>query len=213
VVRLGVATGCWGAIFVAIALAHRAGLTQGLDHATNVLLGSIDNSTLDAIGQADDGLARVIPTFAVAGLMSFVLAWKGRRWAWIVPLFIAFTGIVEFLAKLGLGRGLHLAEILAAAREFIGFRYHTGASFPSGHVARTVFLATAALPHFSLWVALPLVSFAALTFAARLYTEAHSLSDVLGGAALGMGAAFAGLWLRAILSSRSASRSNVAKKG
>jgi len=202
-----------GAIYLIIALAHRAGLTQGLDQATNTLFGSIDSSALDTIGQADDDVARVIPTFAVAALMSLVLVWKGPRWAWIVPLFIAFTGIVEFLAKLGLGRGLHLGEILAAAREFIGFRYRTGASFPSGHVARTVFLATAALPYFSPWATLPLVLFAALTFAARLYTEAHSLSDVLGGAALGVGAALAGLWLQAALSARSASRSDVVTKG
>ena len=197
---------CWGAIFLVIALAYRAGMTRDLDHATFVLLASIENSTLDALGQADDDLARAIPTFAAAGVMAFVLAWKGPRWAWIVPLFIGVTGIVEFFAKLGFGRGLHLGEILAAARELVGFRYHTGASFPSGHVARSAFLAAVALRLFPVWVAAPLVAFAALTFAARLYTEAHRLSDVFGGVALGACAAYAGLWLRAVVGSRSARR-------
>ena len=188
---------------MAIALAYRAGLTRELDHATFALFATIDDTTLDAIAEADDGLARVIPTFGAALAMAFILAWKGPRWAWVVPLFIGFTAIVEFFAKLGFSRGLHLGELLAAAREFVGLRFHTGGSFPSGHVARSAFLATVALRIFPSWVALPLVAFAALTFVARLYIEAHRLSDVLGGVALGACVAFGGLWVRAFLDARS----------
>lgn len=207
--RLGVAAISFGAIFVIIALAYRAGMTKELDHATFVLFARIDDTTLDAIAEADDGLARVIPTFAAAAVLSLILAWKGPRWAWIVPLFIGFTGIVEFFAKLGFGRGLHLGEILTAAREFLGVRFHTGGSFPSGHVARSAFLAAVAVRLFPSWIAVPLVAFAALTFVARLYIEAHRLSDVFGGVALGVSIACTGLWLRAILESRSARRAAV----
>ncbi len=195
-----------GAIFVLIALAYRVGVMSALDNATYTLFATIEDSILDVIAQLDDDFGRVIPTFAAAALMAAVLAWKGPRWAWIVPLGIGLTALVEFFAKLGLGRALHLGEILAAAREFVGFRFSTGASFPSGHVARTVFLATVATGLFPFWVALPLVGLATLTFLARLYIEAHRLSDVLGGAALGVSVACAALWLRAVLDSRSAAR-------
>ena len=201
--RLAAATVSSAAIFLVLTLAYRAGLTKDIDHATFALLGAIENSRLDALGQADDELARVIPTFAAAGVMAFALAWKGRRWAWIVPFFIGLTASVEFLAKLGFGRGFHLGEMLAAARELMGFRNHTGAGFPSGHVARSTFLAATALPLFPSWVAVPLVAFAALTFLGRLYTETHRLSDVVGGVALGVFASCAGQWLRAVLDAHS----------
>jgi membrane-associated phospholipid phosphatase len=193
------ATVCTGALFLLVAFAYRAGLTKDVDQATVAVLGGIENSTLDAYGQADDELARVIPTFAAAGLMAAVLAWKGRRWTWIVPLFIGAAAFVEFLAKVGIDQVLHVGAMLNAARELVGFRYHTGASFPSGHVARSAFLAAVALRLFPYWVAAPLVAFAAVTFLARLYTEDHRLSDVVGGLALGACAACAGLCLSAIL--------------
>ena len=196
----------FGILFAATAIAFRVGATKELDHATYVLFQSIDDTTLDAIAQADDDLARAIPTFAAAGVMSLILAWKGPRWAWIVPLFIGLTGVVEFFAKLGFIRGLRLGEILAAARELIGYRYHTGGAFPSGHVARSAFLATVGLRLFPSWLALPLVAFAALTFVARLYIEAHRLSDVVGGVALGASAACAGLWLRQTVDARTSRR-------
>jgi membrane-associated phospholipid phosphatase len=200
---------CAGVLFLLIAFAYRSGLTTGIDQATSAVFGAIENSTLDAIGQADDELARVIPTFAVAGVMAAAMAWKGRGCAWIVPFFIAAAAFVEFLAKVGIGQGLHPSAILAAARELIGLRFHTGASFPSGHVARSAFLAAVALRLFPLWISAPLVAFAALTFLARLYIEAHRLSDVVGGVALGVGAACAGLCLAAILDARSASRATL----
>jgi membrane-associated phospholipid phosphatase len=136
--------------------------------------------------------------------MAAALAWKRRGWAWIVPFFIGAAAFVEFLAKVGIGQGLHPGAMLAAARELIGFRFHTGASFPSGHVARSAFLAAVALRLLPYWISAPLVAFAALTFVARLYIEAHRLSDVVGGVALGVGAACAGLCLAAILDARSA---------
>ena len=191
------------ALFVLIALAYRAGVTGAVDTAAYALFATVDDRTLDTIAQADDDVARVIPTFALAALMAIGLAWKGPRWAWFVPLSIALTGVVEFFAKLGFARGLHLGEILRAAQEFIGVRFATGGSFPSGHVARTVFLATIGARFFPFWVTIPLVALASLTFLARLYIEAHRLSDVLGGVALGISVACAALWLRAVLDARS----------
>lgn len=206
---LAVAAVVAGTLFVIIAFAYRSGVTTGMDTAAYALFATVDDTTLDLIAQADDDAARVVPTFALAALMGVGLAWKGPRWAWFVPLGIALTTLIEFFAKVGFGRGLHLGEILRAAQEFIGVRFSTGASFPSGHVARTVFLATISARFFAPWVTLALAIFAALTFLARLYIEAHRLSDVLGGAALGVCVACAALWLRAILDKRGKGRDSV----
>jgi len=107
VVQLAAATAFAGVLFLLVAFAYRSGLTRGIDQATIAFFAAIESSTLDTIGQADDELARVIPTFAVAGLMSAALAWKRRGWAWIVPFFIGAAAFVEFLAKVGIGQGLH----------------------------------------------------------------------------------------------------------
>ena len=195
-----------GGLFLVIALLYRSGWTQSVDRAVEAFVNSIDDPTLDAIADLDDALARAIPTFALAIVLAVAYAWRKRGWAWCVPFFISLTAIIEFFAKLGFDRGMHLGEIIAAARELLGARFSTGASFPSGHVARSVFLATVVARLGPRWLAVPLAGFAALTFAARLYIEAHRLSDVVAGAALGLFAASAGLWLRSMLADRATPR-------
>ena len=195
-----------GATFVAIALLYRAGWTRDVDDAINAFFDSFKSAALEVIGQAAASVARAAPTFAIALVMSAALAWKRAGWAWCVPLFIGPTALIEFFAKLGLSRGLHLSELFAAARELLGSSFSAGASFPSGHVARSVFLAVVAARLGPAWSVLPLVLFAAVTFLARLYLEAHRLSDVVAGAALGVFAACAGLLLCALLDARAARR-------
>lgn len=175
-----------GAIYLSLAILNRAGLTRDIDRATFLWLQDYHTQWLDLIGSLDDVLLRVIPTFAVAVALAVLLIRIGPRWAWIAPLFILGTGVIEFLTKHSLSRPISVGEILSAARELLGGHYQTAASFPSGHVARAFFLATigAYLPPRGLAIVFYCV--AGTTLIARMYTEAHRLSDVVGGAALGI---------------------------
>lgn len=196
-----------GAVLTSLAILYRSGAFREIDRATLLWLRGNRDQILDVIAREDDVYGRALPTFAAALVMAvLLLAWRRGGWAWIVPLFIVFTGALEYLAKLGFSRGLHLGELLAALRDLLGFRYHTGAGFPSGHVARTAFLAVVAVRLFPSVIGVLFVLFAAVTFGARLYTEAHRVSDVLGGSALGVFVASGALWSRSVIERRRARR-------
>jgi undecaprenyl-diphosphatase len=73
-------------------------------------------------------------------------------------------------------------EELSRGVEFTQFAHVTFAgSFPSGHLARTTFLA--AVVHVPAWLA---VSVVALMMVTRVYLGEHWPSDVLGGLLLGL---------------------------
>jgi undecaprenyl-diphosphatase len=59
-------------------------------------------------------------------------------------------------------------------------------SFPSGHAARAVLLATLALGMGPLWLGIVLVIWAPFVILARVAMGVHYLSDVLAGALLGL---------------------------
>jgi membrane-associated phospholipid phosphatase len=175
-----------GAAYVSLAILNRAGLTRDIDRATFFWLRDYHTAWLDLIGSLDDLLLRVTPTFAVAVALAVLLIRIGSRWAWIAPLFILATGVAEFLTKHSFSRPLTMSEILSAARELLGGHYQTAASFPSGHVARAFFLATIGAYLLPRGLAILFYCVAVGTLVARMYTEAHKLSDVVGGAALGI---------------------------
>lgn len=179
-------TAASGLAFVTLALLNRAGATRDIDRVTVLWLRDYHTPWLDLIGSVDDVLLRVTPTFAVAVAIAVLVFWIGPRWAWISPLFILVTGIIEFVAKHSFSRPITMGEILSAARELLGGQYHTAASFPSGHVARAFFLAAIGAYVLPRGVAILFYCVAALTLVARMYTEAHKLSDVVAGAALGI---------------------------
>jgi membrane-associated phospholipid phosphatase len=175
-----------GAAYASLAILNRAGMTRDVDRATFFWLRDYHSTWLDVVGSVDDVLLRVAPTFAVAVALAVLLIRIGPRWVWIAPLFILVTGVIEFLTKHSLSRPITMSEILSAARELLGGHYHTAASFPSGHVARAFFLATIGAYALPRGLAILFYGVAVVTFVARMYTEAHKLSDVVAGAALGI---------------------------
>lgn len=175
-----------GAFYLSLAVFNRAGLTRDIDRATFLWLRDYHTQWLDLIGSVDDVLLRVIPTFAVGIALAVLLIRIGPRWAWIAPLFILGTGVIEFVTKHSFSRPITMSEILSAARELLGGHYQTAASFPSGHVARAFFLATIGAYLLPRGLAILFYCVAGTALIARMYTEAHRLSDVLAGAALGI---------------------------
>ena len=201
-------TAASGIVFVSLALLNRAGATRDIDRVTVLWLRDYHTPWLDLIGSVDDVLLRVAPTFAVAVAIAVLLFWIGPRWEWIAPLFILVTAIIEFIAKHSFSRLITMNEILSAARELLGGHYQTAASFPSGHVARAFFLAAIGAYVLPRGLAIPIYCIAVLTFVARMYTEAHKLSDVVAGASLGIFVASAAVLLARYFELRTRKHSN-----
>jgi undecaprenyl-diphosphatase len=113
-----------------------------------------------------------------------VVRLRARRRDWWIPLLVIVVVAIEFVSKATvpqtpvpheLGRNVQLLPFLEAPTPF---------SFPSGHVARVAFLATALRWPPGLSAAIVLVM--AVT---RIYLGEHWPSDVLGGWLLGYGIA------------------------
>jgi undecaprenyl-diphosphatase len=69
---------------------------------------------------------------------------------------------------------------------------------PSGH-ALTAFAAATVLSAIAPWLRVPLFGLAGTIALSRVYLGVHYLSDVLVGAALGIGVGLGVLWLAALL--------------
>jgi undecaprenyl-diphosphatase len=69
------------------------------------------------------------------------------------------------------------------------YRQYDPHSFPSGHATRAILLAVMAVGMGLGWLGLALSLWAPLVCLARVMTGVHYLSDILGGAALGLGMA------------------------
>ena len=126
--------------------------------------------------------------------MSLWLWRTGPRYSWAAPLAIAFVLLAEAVLRNGWANVLRPGALVRGVSALFGAHYHAAGSFPSGHVARATFLAVIALSTMRRQLAVPVTIFAALSVPARLYTESHLLSDVLGGGALGVGVAASALW-------------------
>ncbi len=76
-------------------------------------------------------------------------------------------------------------------------------SFPSGHAARAVMIASVVTANAPLWVAVCVMIWAVLVSLSRIFTGMHYVSDVLAGMALGLvsGGVFlsAREWMQAVL--------------
>ena len=120
----------------------------------------------------------------VAGGIALGLAvarlWRRQSDAW-VPLLIVAVAAVEIALKTFVSQPLPPRE-LSRAVELVPFVHISFAgAFPSGHVARTAFLAgVARVPN---WLAVGTV---ALMMVTRVYLADHWPSDVLGGLLLGL---------------------------
>jgi membrane-associated phospholipid phosphatase len=188
-----------GAAFIVITVLYRAGLTRDVDHELHVWILDIHAGWLDALATADDVLFRSTATFAAAAVLAILLWRFGPRWSWCAPLAIVVAVFAEAIVKNGFSQILHLRTLIDGVLVIFGGHFHSPASFPSGHVTRAMFLAVITLAFLPRIGSVPLTLFALTTLIARLYTEQHRLSDVLGGASLGICIGSAAVWGVAIL--------------
>jgi membrane-associated phospholipid phosphatase len=182
------------AVFLAVAALYRAGVTHDLDHALALRLREVHSGWLDGLSAVDDVLFRATPTIAVAAVLTVVLWRFGGRWAWCAPPAILIALLAEAIVKNGWSQVLHIRALIDGLQALFGGHYHAPASFPSGHVMRAMFLGVIGLAFLPRWISIPFALFALTTPLARMYTEQHRLSDVLGGAALGVCVAYAAVW-------------------
>ena len=112
---------------------------------------------------------------------------------------IGLAVVAEVIVKNGPSQVLHVRSLIDGFMVLFGGHYHAPASFPSGHVTRAMFLAGVSLTFLPRTVSIPIAVLALSTPLARMYTEAHRLSDVLGGAALGISVACAAVLGVAVL--------------
>ena len=188
--------------FALLWAAYRAGWTRGIDRDVSPSLDALSSGWLDALSAVDDTLFRPTPTFAAAILLAAILWRWGPRWAWCVPLLIAVTALIEVVAKTGISQLLHPRSLIDGIMVLFGGRYHAPASFPSGHVTRAMFLATTLLLFVPRRVSIPFLLLALTVPFARLYSEAHQLSDVVAGTLLGSAVALGGAWAVTLLDRR-----------
>jgi membrane-associated phospholipid phosphatase len=199
--RSGILALASGAAFAAITVLYRAGATRDLDHELHLWILDFRAPWLDALATTDDVLFRSTATFAAAAVLAAILWRFGPRWSWCAPLAIVVAVFAEAIVKNGFGQILHLRTLIEGLQVIFGGHFHSPASFPSGHVTRAMFLAVVGLAFLPRIVSVPLALFALTTLLARLYTEQHRLSDVLGGASLGICIGCAAVWAVPILAS------------
>jgi membrane-associated phospholipid phosphatase len=187
------------AVFLAITLLYRAGAVRGFDQQIASGLVEIRAGWLDALGAADDLLFRPTPTF-VAALALTVLLWRfGPPWSWCAPPAIVGSALAEVVVKNGWSQILHPRALLEDIQVLFGVHLHAPSSFPSGHVTRAAFLAIIVFAFLPRKISIPFGLLALTCAFARMYTEAHKLSDVAAGAALGTAVASAAVWAVTVL--------------
>ncbi|MCA1812832.1 MAG: phosphatase PAP2 family protein [Halobacteriales archaeon] len=161
-----------------------------LDQAVSAGLAQPPWTLLQPFGQAMELLGGMLPWYALVAL----LAWR-RRWGIALPLLAALlaSDASAFALK-------HIVARHRPSEVLFGLPFRADdASFPSGHAVRAAAAAGVA------WLAgVPrawragTAAFALLMAVARLVIEAHWLTDVLAGLALGaaIGAVMALAWRR-----------------
>jgi undecaprenyl-diphosphatase len=129
-----------------------------------------------------------------------VLAHSGDSWFWGLGLLAAAAAgspEVRLVAWRSLAAIGGLAAVVLTIKLLIRRRRPEGEwgaiyrttdphSFPSGHAARAVLLAVLALAWGPVWLAATLIVWAPLVALARVAMGLHFLSDVVGGALLGL---------------------------
>jgi len=182
-----------------VTLLYRAGAVRGVDYEVATRLASVRAGWLDALGTLDELLFRPTPTFIAAILLALILWRFGPPWSWLAPPAIVVSALAEVVVKNGWSQILHPRALLEGIQVLFGAHLHAPSSFPSGHVTRALFLAIVVLAFLPRKIAIPFAVLASTCVLARLYTEAHKVSDVVAGAALGTAVASAAVWGVAVL--------------
>ena len=187
------------AVFVAFAVLVAFGATRDIDLATTHAFQAFASQPLDVLVNWHTLLGQLAVTLPAAALLAVLACRRHGGWAWLAPLAILATGAIELVFKFGLVHPGPPDEFIRAFFNPLGVRVEAPSSFPSGHLARLTFLAVTVagmFPSRLAWIAAGV--FVAISLFARVYIGDHWISDALGGLALGMAVAAAGLaWLRA----------------
>ena len=142
--------------------------------------------------------ALVLRTASIRPARRALYGWIASAAGYVVAA-IAISGILTNVFKIiyGRARPRYLAEGETADWSLFAFDW-SHQSFPSGHTTTLFAFAVAMcflLPRFRVW----LISFAVVGGLARIAVNAHFLSDVIAGAAMG---GFIAWWLRGFLARR-----------
>lgn len=179
-----------GLAFLVVTLVVAGGLTHDLDRAALAAAQAIASAPLDLVSSALSALGGVLITGAIAALLTVRgVAREGLRGA--VPVLIVAAIAIEYVLKRVIDDPAPPATLL---RDFhwlaIGDPATGGSAYPSGHLARTAFLATISS---ATWPVLrwPAAIIVLLMAVSRVYSASHWTSDVVGGLCLGLAIGFA----------------------
>jgi membrane-associated phospholipid phosphatase len=164
------------------------GALRQLDQAVLELFTTVNNPLLDVVSSVFGVLGRA----EVCGGLALGLAvarWRrGSADAW-VPLLVVVVTLIEIAVKTVVPQAPPPEELSRSDEVVQLLRVTFAGAFPSGHVARTAFLA--GIARIPTWLAALVV---ALMMFSRVYLGDHWISDVFGGLFLGLlGALVAGV--------------------
>jgi len=139
--------------------------------------------------------------------MAAFLAHSGDSWFWAAALMIAWLFSNSLWRKWEVveGVGISVVAVLVMSIKFIVrrkrpegewggiYRNTDPHSFPSGHAARSFFIAVIASGLSPVWLAIILWAWAPLVALARVAMGVHYVSDVVAGAIVGIVVAIIGL--------------------